>query len=349
MTRRFGGTGLGLAICQKLVGLMEGEIGVTSTLGTGSTFWFTLRLKKRASASLLTSDPGLIGVRVLVVDDNATVCATLHHYLSGWGIKDDTAGNSSEALAKLRQAASNNEPYRVLILDGLLSEMNDLVLAHSIKDDPRLAKTRLVMLTNHFQKLDPSAIEAAGVSICLSKPIKLQPLYDCLVSLLVQGKEMSGLRSPIDSGATLHLFTQLTLNGRPPRVLLVKDNPVNQKLASRLLEKYGCKVTTVTDGREAVQAWEKDGYDVIFMDCFLPEMDGYEATKLIRLREKERVLPPTRIVAMTASAMTGDREDCLRAGMDDYISKPLSIEELKAVLQRNLANDGNTGSIPIAA
>jgi len=238
-------------------------------------------------------------------------------------VRDEAASSADEALARLRQAAADGDAYRVVIVDGGFTR--------SIQDEPALAGTRVIVLTHHLQRFVPSG---AGITVGLSKPVKLMALRNCLLSLLdampavPTPEAMTPPRAaePPSSGAAAPLH----------RVLLVEDNGVNQRLAARLLEKHGCSVELAGDGRAAVSAFERGSFDLILMDCHMPEMDGYEATRAIRSLEQQRGGARTRIVALTANAMEGDRDICLKAGMDDYIAKPIDLEELKAVLQRNL-------------
>ncbi|HEV8713850.1 MAG TPA: response regulator, partial [Candidatus Binatia bacterium] len=321
-----------------------GEIGVSSLVGKGSTFWFTARLEKQPQdkGGEPLAPSALAGVRVLVVDDNAKLRAGLHGYLTAWGMRDVGVGSGSEALAHLRQAKAEDDPYAIVLLDGWMPEMSGLALARSIEADPALSASRLIVLTRHQPKLDPAATKAAGITACLPQPVKFMALRSCLINAL------NGQSSAIESTPSEILSNEpkRTLQATDPahrrRILLVEDNRVNQILARRLLEKQGCEIEIAGTGQEAVSAWERNSFDLIFMDCHMPDMDGYEATRRIRTFERERSLPPTRIVAMTANAMEGDREACLQAGMDDYLAKPVTPEALIEKLKRNLPkNEGN--------
>jgi signal transduction histidine kinase len=346
-TRRYGGTGLGLAICRKLVHLMGGEIGVSSVVNKGSEFWFTVRLDKQPGTRV---DPAnlpsaLRGVRVLIAEENLKLRALLQRYLTGWGMKADAVGSGAEVLAQFAQAAARQEPYQMALLDGGLTEMSGLALVRSIQTDPVNCDLRLIVLTDHYPKSSPAEIgplrqaqggPASGVGF-VSKPVKLAPLQAGFLKALGVAAAVS-VETKGDAPTSLPIQAQPS-NGepqRPPRILLVEDHIVNRKLAIRLLEKRGCQVESAGTGREAVAAWEQGAFDLILMDCHMPDMDGYQATQAIRALETKRALPRTRIVALTANAMEGDRNACLEAGMDDYIAKPVTPEALHALLQQNL-------------
>ena len=340
-TRRYGGTGLGLAICRKLVGLMDGQIGVQSTLGKGSTFWFTARLARqpeRAEESPL--DPSVLaGMRALVVDDNATNRKVFHHQLLHWSIPHDEVPGGAEALHRLQQAAQQGQPFDLVILDMLMPEMDGLTLARRIRAES-VSPPRMVMLTSLHTRPGPAELQAAGIAACLSKPVKVSQFLRCLVDIALADGGLPRRAKPetVLSPATLVGVPAAGLPLRPtgsgPCILLAEDNLINQRVAVRQLEKLGCQVKVAGNGLEVLAAWSRGDHPLILMDCQMPELDGYETTRKIRDIETERGLPSTYIVAMTANAMQGDRERCLESGMDDYISKPVRLEELRLAIER---------------
>jgi two-component system, sensor histidine kinase and response regulator len=340
-TRKYGGTGLGLAISKQIVELMSGQIGVKSTAGTGSTFWFTATFQK--SASDISAAPILTGslenVRILIVDDNTTNRRVVAHQISAWGVVHDQAASGPQALELLRAAAANGSPYDLAILDLLMPGIDGFELAHAIKNDSQIAATHLVMLTSHGQRGDGARAKEAGVSAYLTKPVRQSQLFDCLSNVFA--KTVNKVNSRCDSiGPPPQLITKHALEEAKQSsrrsILLAEDNLVNQKVAIRQLKKLGYHTDAVVNGREVLDALKLKTYDLILMDCQMPEMDGYEATAAIRQSGDD--IKNTRIVAMTANALQGDKEKCLAVGMDDYISKPVRVEELIKVLNRVFAH-----------
>jgi signal transduction histidine kinase/CheY-like chemotaxis protein len=339
-TRKFGGTGLGLRIAKQLAALMEGEMGVHSEPGKGSTFWFTAELEKQAgSARNFYPDPhNLAGVRVLAVDDNATNRRIVRHQLETWKMQVKTAAGGEEALKMMREAASTQKPYSLALLDVQMPEMDGWQLAYAIQTDPTLRETWIIILTSFGQAFSPAELKAAGIEDYLVKPIKQSRLFDCVVSAV--GKSTSGKVSleRTDAAATV-IPSDPILPLEKAHILLAEDNWVNQKVALARLQKLGYRVDAVANGLEVLAALRRTPYDFILMDCQMPEMDGYEVTRAIRQWEQsvERPCPwpaPIYIIALTADAMQGDREKCLAVGMSDYVSKPVLVPELQAALER---------------
>lgn len=354
-TRRYGGTGLGLAICRQLVELMKGQIGAESEVGVGSKFWFRLCLAvdQHEPEELLKAD--LSGLRLLVVDDNEVNRKVLREQLSSWGIENDAFESAVEALAALHNAHAQGKPYQIAILDYQLPGMNGEMLARAIKADSKLKDTVLVLLTSMGTRGDGKRFAEAGFAAYLVKPVHHRHLMDALA--VVWGAKVRGMKlklvtrhTLLEAKSGLHGHSKVQVKGdskekqdqakaliQDARVLLAEDNAVNQMVAKKMLEKLGCKVEVAANGEQALLKVEKGSYDIVFMDCQMPEMDGYAATHEIRRLEGSQKHTP--IIAITANAMEGDREKCLDAGMDDYISKPIKVEEVQAVLQKWLVEE----------
>jgi len=333
-TRKYGGSGLGLAIAKQLVGMMHGQIGLESTLGRGSTFWFVIRFEKQADnpASSGAVHRDLAGRRVLVVDDNSTTRQMMRNQILGWRMQTVIAGSGREALTQLGQAAREGSPYDIALVDMRMPGMDGLTLARAIKTDPDIREARIILLTSIGERPREEDLKAAGIDAALSKPLKQVRLLDCLINVAGTLAFQLPLVRPTD--------TIFEPDSQQARVLLAEDNVVNQKLAIAQLSKLGYPVDVVSNGREVLEALEKKPYDIILMDGRMPELSGCETTLEIRRREQTNSYShlghrrPIYIIALTASALQGDREKYLSTGINDYLSKPVQLKELNAALHR---------------
>jgi len=336
LTRKYGGTGLGLAISKQLVELMGGQVGFHSSPGKGSTFWFTVRLSKPPAdaTDFRRAKPfDLEGVRVLVVDDSASGRRILEQQTAIWRMRPESVGSAAEALSALRRGVEKGEPFEVAILDFVMPEMDGLTVAREIRADPALRRTRLVMITGVGMHHEIQSWRESGIDAYLVKPVRQSRLQECLGAALSGSIPDTSSRT---AGARMGSAAEPGRSGPPLRILMAEDNAVNRKVALRQLKKLGYTADSVTNGVAAVEAMRSSPYDIVLMDCHMPELDGFEATRLIRQLEGSGEMAggkPVWIVALTANALEGDRERCLAAGMNDYVSKPVKLPELQAVLQ----------------
>jgi signal transduction histidine kinase/DNA-binding response OmpR family regulator len=339
-TRRYGGTGLGLTISKKLVNMMEGDLAVNSVFGEGSTFHFTVLLPviEHVSESQEKIDSGVLDdALALIVDDNKVNRNVLEGYIEHWGLKSDSVASGVEALKALRRAAEKNEPYDLALLDFNMPEMDGLTLGKLIVKDPVLSKTKIIMLTsvNHQQQFQDFL--ASGFSAYVVKPLRQSKLLDTIMDAM---KESKKLIISEDS----HIGRPIPKTIPALRILLAEDNHINQQVAVHMLQILGQTVTVAENGLVALKKLEEQEFDLIFMDCRMPKMDGFEATKRIRNNEKFAKIP---IVAMTANASTQDRDECLSKGMDDYVSKPFIQTDLGHILRTWTAKKSKSGPITV--
>ena len=359
-SRNYGGTGLGLAISKQLIEQMGGSVGITSQPGLGSTFWCTAHFTKQTMSPLaIVPSAELTGRRVLIVDDNESNRIILHHLVTGWGMLDDQVQDAASAIALIEQQAEKGVSYDVAIVDMLMPGKDGLQLAKELKVHPVGSLVRLIILTSLIQRGHAELARQAGFLAYLTKPIRHDQLSNCLRTVLglpgITGERtLTAVAAPALPLITRHTLSEIE---SAPRILVAEDNLINQKLTVRLLEKLGYQADVVENGREAIAALARSSYAMVLMDCQMPLLDGLEATRLIREKERrhwstvncqssgkdavESSLPMTSshipIVALTANAMSGDRERCLAAGMNDYLTKPIRKENLKGALDRWIA------------
>jgi len=335
-TRKYGGTGLGLSICRKLVELMDGEIGIESTVGQGSTFWFELPLQQaKAVGETPVYNTDINHEKVLIVDDNQTNLELMRQLHQAWGIPHTSVDSAQQALIELEQAVEQGAPYSIAILDMHMPDIDGLALSQLIKASPNLQNTKLIMASSHAQRGDATKMKDAGFKGYLTKPIQQSELFDVLLMV-------SGLQKSTSEFVTRHSIKEHVQF--KAHVLVVEDNPTNQLVIEGLLRTLGITVDLAANGEEAITALSGiSNHALVFMDCQMPVLDGYQATQRIRSPETGVINRDIPIIAMTANAMAGDREKCLNSGMDDYLSKPIEpksvIEMLKKWLPDSAASD----------
>lgn len=330
LTRNAGGTGLGLAITKRLVGIMGGTADVASDQGKGSTFRLNLPLPINPNTKEPAGPPELADVRIMIVSQNEINRRVLHEQIISWRMRNGSCGSGEEALKRLRMEDEAGDPYQLVLIDYHLSDMDGLTLGQLIKADASLRTSKLVLLTSVRQPGDIDRANQLGFSAYLMKPVRQSQLMDTLASVWLTGPAIS--REIITAGASPSNRKELPYEKGNARVLVVDDNAINQKVAQLALQRLGCRVDLAADGIEAVEMTRDCRYDLVFMDCEMPVMDGFRSTAAIR--HLENGSPRLPIVAMTARALEGDRQECLRAGMDDYISKPLRLEDFARALNR---------------
>ncbi len=330
MSRKYGGTGLGLSISKQLCRMMGGTLELASVPGKGSTFRFRVPLENTSGTSPSMTDASrrnLRDLRVLIVDDNETCRSVLLEQITSWGMKVASAEDGFRAIEMLRRESAGNKPFDLVILDMQMPGINGLAVAKFIQTDQSIVDVKIIMLTG--LSIDVSEAQEAGIAACVSKPVRQSQIYDVLVETISANADK-------DPHHTMDITREnLRLEGE---ILLAEDNPINQKVAEQMLASLGLHVDVVSNGREVLDALSKKSYGLIFMDCQMPEMNGYEAAKMIRLNEFSNSSPSkdahVPIVALTAHAMKGDRELCLSAGMDDYLTKPFDRKQLYAAVER---------------
>ena len=334
-TRCFGGTGLGLAISAQLIELMGGSTGVESTVGGGSNFWFTVRLRHQPTASGSTNleNPVLERVHVLIADGNAVSARIMSDHFQAWKMRSEVAANSALAMVALNDAIALGDPFEIAVIDLQVPDCGGLALARAIQQSPRLAGVRVVGIHELGDRSAAGRVKAAGIRALIARPLRQSRLYNTLVTLMTSSPQdgLAEVRSPRRPARLLQSVIAAEIREHT-RILLVEDNLVNQQVAIRMIERIGYRADFVENGGGALERLSHTDYDLILMDCQMPGMDGYTATHEIRRREGATRHTP--IVGLTAHALAGDRDDCIRAGMDDYLSKPVMPEDLGAMIDK---------------
>lgn len=339
-TRKYGGTGLGLAISKQIVELMGGKIGAESKAGEGSTFWFTATLEKLAVDKQDVSIKFTVveNMRILVVETDSTLCRVLKEYLTTWHCRVEVCDTFVCVLEQLQNGVSGGDPFKVVFIDYGMVDMVGDFLVNQVKSDPKLSGVIMVLLTSISKRGDAEHFKKLGFAACLVKPLRQSKLYDCLSIITGEnGEEVKGDSVQIDKQESM-----TNAKARCARILLAEDNIINQKIAVRFLEKkLGHFVDIAETGKEVIDKLGKTDYDLVLMDCLMPEMSGYEATQTIRNENSQVKNHNIPIIAMTANSMESDRKECFNVGMDDFVSKPININELASAIERNMNNDSS--------
>ncbi|MGV8711510.1 MAG: response regulator [Nitrosomonas sp.] len=348
-TRKYGGTGLGLAISKQLVELMGGKgITVKSQIGEGTTFSFVLPFATGDCTNLTPSAKTvseLTGTKLLIVEDNITSRDILRAYALSWGMQVDAVSSGPRALEKLHEAAASDQSYDLALIDMKMANMNGLELGQSIKADPNLAKIPLIMLTSTHFKDEAAEAKKTGFMVYMTKPIRKKDLYQSFLKVRTTTLHHNDADVSASFIAPSETSVQSILNAH---LLLAEDNPVNQEVALGMLRKFGCSVEIAHNGLEAIKAVQHETFDLVLMDCMMPEMDGYKATSEIRHLQNMGKLSYFPIIALTANAIEGDREKCLAAGMNDYLTKPIKTKDLLQMLQTWLSHSPQNMPIPMS-
>lgn len=332
-TRKYGGTGLGLVISKQLCEKMEGQIGVESKKGHGTTFWFTAVLEKQRAENIkkLNIPLNIKGKKVLILDDNPTNRTVLSTQLESWEIEAEEASSGVNAIQKLHAAHQKGKPFHIALIDMQLPHMDGEMVGKKILENPELGNTKLVMITSMGMRGDVARVKAIGFSAYLTKPIRQELLLKCLIKL-------SGppVNDPVNTAApilTRHSLSRTGSSGK--RILVVEDDVINQKIVMKLLTEFGYKGEVAANGKEAISILALIPFDLVLMDVQMPVMDGLDASRRIRSPGSRTLNPGIPIIALTANAMQGDRERCIEAGMDDYITKPIKLDQLAEALNRH--------------